>query len=139
MPALRQRGPCMPHDQPPRPTDAELEILRVLWEQGPSTVRQVHDVITRTREAGYTTILKQLQAMWEKRLVTRNESQRSHVYQARFAEETTQKRLVQDLLTRAFGGSIEKLVLQALSAKPASPAELDEIRRLLDEKKGARK
>jgi predicted transcriptional regulator len=124
---------------PPRPTDAELEILRVLWERGPSTVRQVHDAIGTARDTGYTTVLKLLQIMAEKGLVDRDESQRSHVYRARYAEEQTQRQLVQDLLVRAFGGSTEKLVLQALSARRASKAELDEIRRLLYKMKGDRK
>src|SRR5438105_4173563 len=105
----------MTQKQPPRPTDAELEILRVLWEHGPATVREVLDVISASRETGYTTVLKMLQIMAEKGLVSRDESQRSHVYQARYAEEQTQRQLVQDLLTRAFGGSTEKLVMQALS------------------------
>jgi predicted transcriptional regulator len=123
---------------PPRPTDAELEILRVLWKRGAATVRQVHDAIGAERDTGYTTVLKLLQIMAEKGLVDRDESQRSHVYRARYAEEQTQRQLVQDLLVRAFGGSTEKLVLQALSAKRASKAELDEIRRLLDKMKGNR-
>jgi predicted transcriptional regulator len=122
---------------PPRPTDAELEILRVLWESGPSTVRQVHDAIGQARDAGYTTILKQLQIMAEKGLVDRDEAHRSHVYRARQAQEQTQRQLLRDLLTRAFGGSTEKLVMQALSAKPASKEELEEIRRLLEEKRKA--
>jgi predicted transcriptional regulator len=124
---------------PPRPTDAELEILRVLWQRGPSTVRQVHDAIGAARDTGYTTVLKLLQIMAEKGLVDRDEAQRSHVYRARYAEELTQRQLVQDLLARAFGGSTEKLVMQALAAKRASKAELEEIRRLLDKMKGDRK
>ena len=126
-------------DSPPRPTDAELEILRVLWQRGPSTVRQVHDAIGAARDTGYTTVLKLLQIMAEKGLVDRDEAQRSHVYRARYAEELTQRQLVQDLLARAFGGSTEKLVMQALAAKRASKAELEEIRRLLDKMKGDRK
>jgi predicted transcriptional regulator len=121
---------------PPRPTDAELEILRVLWEHGPATVREVLDVISASRETGYTTVLKLLQIMADKGLVSRDESQRSHVYQARYAEEQTQRQLVQDLLARAFGGSTEKLVMQALSTARASQADLDEIRRLLKRRKG---
>jgi predicted transcriptional regulator len=129
----------MPSHPPPRPTDAELEILRVLWQRGPSTVRQVHDAIGAARDTGYTTVLKLLQIMAEKGLVDRDEAQRSHIYRARYAEELTQQQLVQDLLARAFGGSTEKLVMQALSAKRASKADLDEIRRLLDKLKGDRK
>ena len=122
--------------RPPRPTDAELEILRVLWEHGPATVRQVYEAISRTRETGYTTVLKLLQIMTDKKLVLRDESERSHVYRARYEQEQTQRQLVDDLLTRAFGGSTEKLVLQALSTRRASQAELAEIRRLLDRLKG---
>lgn len=116
----------------PRPTDAELAILNVLWARGPSTVREVQEQIGRERATGYTTVLKFLQIMTEKGLVTRDESQRTHVYQAKLSQEQTQSQLVGDLLDRAFGGSAQKLVLQALSAKKATPAELDQIRRLLD-------
>lgn len=121
---------------PPRPTDAELEILRVLWEHGSATVREVLDVISNSRETGYTTVLKLLQIMADKGLVSRDESQRSHVYQARYPEEQTQRQLVQDLLQRAFGGSTEKLVLQALSTTRASDADLAEIHRLIKRRKG---
>jgi predicted transcriptional regulator len=116
----------------PRPTDAELAILRVLWARGPSTVRQVHDVLSRERPAAYTTALKLLQIMTEKGLVSRDERDRSHVYQARLTEAQTQRQLVRDLLDRAFGGSAAKLVMQALAARRASPEELLEIRRLID-------
>jgi predicted transcriptional regulator len=116
----------------PRPTDAELAILRVLWERGPSTVRQVHDVLSRERPTAYTTALKLLQIMAEKGLVTRDERERTHVYQPRISEEQTQRQLVRDLLDRAFGGSSSKLVMQALAARRASAEELGEIRRLLD-------
>jgi BlaI family transcriptional regulator, penicillinase repressor len=117
----------------PRPTDAELAILRVLWERGPSTVREVHEELSRERGTGYTTVLKLLQIMFDKGLVTRDESERAHVYQPRQSEEQAQRRLVTDLLDRAFGGSAQKLVMQALTAKKASPEELAEIRKLLDE------
>ena len=120
----------------PRPTDAELAILRVLWEQGPSTVREVHEVLNSHRPSTYTTTLKLLQIMTEKKLVRRDESQRSHVYEARLTEEQTQRQLVGDLLDRAFGGSARKLVMQALSTKRASRKELAEIRRLLDQLDG---
>jgi predicted transcriptional regulator len=116
----------------PRPTDAELAILRVLWQQGACTVRQVHDALARERPAAYTTALKMLQIMTEKGLVRRDVSDRTHVYQARLSEEQTQRQLVRDLLDRAFGGSASKLVMQALSAKRATPEELTEIRRLLE-------
>jgi BlaI family transcriptional regulator, penicillinase repressor len=116
----------------PRPTDAELAILRVLWNQGPSTVRQVHEVLAPEQAVGYTTVLKLLQIMTEKGLVTRDESQRTHVYRARLPEDQTQRQLVRDLLDRAFAGSARKLVMQALAVKKASPEELAEIRDLLD-------
>ena len=117
----------------PRPTDAELAILNVLWAQGACTVRDVHEQLSQVRDMGYTTVLKLMQIMFDKGLVTRDDSQRSHVYKARQKEQTTQRMLVTDLLARAFGGSTEKLVMQALAAKKASKDELAEIRRLLDE------
>src|SRR5262245_26736044 len=120
----------------PKPTDAELAILRVLWFRGPSTVRQVHDSLTEQRATGYTTALKLLQIMTEKGLVARDESDRSHVYRARLSEGETQRQLVDDLLGRAFGGSATKLVMQALSGSKATREELAEIRRLIDEKQG---
>ena len=116
----------------PRPTDAELAILRVLWDLGPCTVRQVHEVLSRERPAAYTTSLKLLQIMTDKGLVSRDERDRSHVYQAKLTEEQTQRQLVRDLLDRAFGGSATKLVMQALAARRASAEELSEIRRLID-------
>jgi BlaI family penicillinase repressor len=118
---------------PPRPTDAELAILRVLWQRGPRTVRQVQETLSQDRETGYTTVLKLLQIMTEKGLVERDETDRSHVYQARFTKEQTQRQLVGDLLERAFGGSARQLVVQALSAKKASAKELAQIRELLDQ------
>jgi predicted transcriptional regulator len=122
----------MPKPALPRPTDAELAILRVLWERGPSTVRQVHEVLSRERPAAYTTALKLLQIMTDKGLVSRDERDRSHVYHARLTEAQTQRQLVRDLVDRAFGGSAAKLVMQALAARRASPEELVEIRRLID-------
>jgi predicted transcriptional regulator len=119
----------------PKPTDAELAILRVLWERGPSTVRQVYDVLSEQRDFAYTTTLKLLQLMTEKGITVREEEGRVHLYRAGFAQEDTQQRLVADLLDRAFGGSSAKLVVQALAAKPASPEELREIRQLLAEYK----
>jgi len=116
----------------PRPTDGELAILRVLWARGPSTVRQIHEVLSGERDLGYTTVLKILQVMTEKGLVARDETERSHVYRAAEAAERTQAHLVHDLLDRAFGGSASKLVLHALSAKPATAEELAAIRALLD-------
>jgi BlaI family transcriptional regulator, penicillinase repressor len=119
-----------------QPTDAELEILTVLWERGPSTVRDVHEVISRSKPTGYTTVLKLLQIMTEKGLVQRNEEQRAHVYEPCLAKEQTQRQLLGDLLERAFDGSAAKLVMQALSAKKASPDELAHIREILDELEG---
>jgi predicted transcriptional regulator len=116
----------------PRPTDAELAILRILWERGPSTVRQVHDILGQERTAAYTTALKLLQIMTEKGLVERDERDRTHIYRARLSEETTQRQLVRDLLDRAFGGSSMKLVMQALATKRASNEELRDIRKAID-------
>ncbi len=124
-----------------RPTDAEIEILRVLWRHGPATVREVHEALDRSPSIGYTTVLKLLQIMTEKGLVRRDESARTHVYAARAKEDETQAKLVGDLLDRVFDGSASKLVLRALSAKPATAAELEAIRKLLSdmEKGGARR
>ena len=110
----------------PKPTEAELAILQVLWSRGPSTVRQVQDAVQDRRSWGYTTVLKLLQIMAEKGLVTRDESARAHTYQAQRSQEQTQTALVGDLLDRAFEGSASKLVLQALSQTKASPEELAE-------------
>lgn len=117
---------------PPRPTEAELEILGILWERGPSTVRDVHAEMSKTKETGYTTVLKLLQIMTEKGLVRRNEEARAHVYEPAEPAETTRRRLAGDLLERAFAGSAAELMMGALSAKPASAEELAAIRRLLD-------
>jgi BlaI family transcriptional regulator, penicillinase repressor len=117
---------------PPRPTDAELAILRVLWPLGPSTVRQVHEALAR-RETGYTTTLKLMQIMAEKGLVLRDESARTHVYSAKVSEADTQAQLVKDLMERAFGGSAKALVMRALTAEETSPEELREIRKLIDD------
>src|SRR5947208_8502949 len=122
-----------PRSAVPRPTDAELAILRVLWDRGPSTVRQVHDVLARDRQAAYTTALKLLQIMTEKGLVERDERDRTHIYRARLGEEQTQRQLVRDLADRAFGGSAMKLVMQALATKRASPEELRDIRKAIDQ------
>lgn len=118
---------------PPRPTDAELEILRALWRRGPSTVREIHELLAATKEVGYTTTLKQLQVMTEKGLVGRDERGRSHVYRAVSGEAQTQSQLLDHLLTSAFGGSAQQLFMRALASKRASSAELAELRRLLDE------
>jgi predicted transcriptional regulator len=117
----------------PKPTDGELAILRVLWRRGPATVREVMDELAAERDTGYTTVLKLLQIMTDKGLVRRDESERTHVYDAAFSEDETQRRLVGELLERAFGGSAQKLVLQALAAQPAGREELAEIRRIIEE------
>jgi predicted transcriptional regulator len=116
----------------PRPTTAELEILQVLWEHGACTVRDVHEVLHRRDGTGYTTALKQLQIMFDKGLVLRNESRRAHVYRAAVSKERTQKKFLSDMLQRVFDGSPSRLVLQALGDHKTSRAELDEIRALLN-------
>ncbi|HET6387412.1 MAG TPA: BlaI/MecI/CopY family transcriptional regulator [Armatimonadota bacterium] len=113
------------------PTNAELAILQALWRRGPSTVREVCDEMGRS--SGYTTVLKILQIMTQKGLVQRDKSDRAHVYQARHSEEQIQRGLVNDLLTKAFRGSSQRLVMRALSAKPVSAEELAAIRKLIDE------
>ena len=117
----------------PKPTEAELEILRVLWEQGACTVRDVHEVLHRRDGTGYTTALKQLQIMFDKGLVERDESQRAHVYRAAVSKERTQKKFLSDMLQRVFDGSPSRLVLQALGDHKASREELREIRALLNQ------
>jgi BlaI family penicillinase repressor len=126
----------MPKRNLPRPTDAELAILRVLWERGPSTVRDVTEAVHEDRGTGYTTALKLMQIMTEKGLVRRDDTERTHIYEAAVGRDQTQRQLVDDLLERAFGGSAEQLVVQALAAKRASPQELAQIRKLLDELEG---
>ena len=126
----------MPKRQTPRPTDTELQILRVLWRRGPSTVREVHEALAATHPTVYTTVLKLMQIMAEKGLVRRNEEQRAHVYEARLAREETQAQLLGDLLDRAFEGSATNLVMQVLSSKRASAEELEQIRAVLDELEG---
>lgn len=117
----------------PRPTDSELEILHVLWERGPCTVREVHEVLSKSKPIGYTTVLKLMQIMAEKGTVRRNEDQRAHVYQASAPRQETQRRIVGEMLDRVFGGSASQLVMQALATKKASAGELAQIRRMLDE------
>ena len=114
-----------------KPTDAELAILRVLWDRGPSTVREVHDALARGRSVAYTTTLKTLQVMQQKGLTLRDTHRGLHLHRARHGEKETLGRIVTDLIDRAFGGSTSKLVIQALSSRRASPEDLREIRRLL--------
>lgn len=129
----------MTKPDPPRPTDAELEILTVLWSRGPATVRDVHEIIAKRKPTQYTTVLKTMQIMAEKGLLRRDESERAHVYTPHRTKEWTQRQLAGDLLHRAFGNSPSSLVMGALSARKASREELDQIRKLLDDyEKGSR-
>lgn len=123
----------MPKKKPPRPTDAELEILKVLWQRGPCTVREVFETLGASKRTGYTTVLKHMQIMAEKGLVVRDESERAHRYEAALAEDETQRQIVGHLLRRVFDGSAKQLVMQALSSREASADELSEIRSMLDE------
>ena len=116
----------------PQPAEGELAILQVLWRRGPSTVREVHEALSRKRSTGYTTTLKRMQIMADKGLVGRDESRRTHVYHAKIGREQAQRQLVKNLVNRAFEGCAKSLVMQALSVKKASPEDLAEIRRLLD-------
>jgi BlaI family transcriptional regulator, penicillinase repressor len=123
----------MKRPEPASPTAVELEILRVLWARGPSTVRDVCDALNETKPTGYTTVLKMMQIMTVKGMVMRNEEQRAHVYEVVQPAEQTKRRLVGDLLDKAFGGSASDLMMHALSGKKGSQQEIDEIRRMLDE------
>lgn len=116
-----------------QPTDSELEILRLLWNHGPSTVRFINEKLNENRKVGYTTTLKIMQIMHDKQLVTRNEKAKSHVYSAFIEENAIQKRLINKILDSAFGGSASKLVMQTLGNHKATKKELEEIRKLLDE------
>jgi predicted transcriptional regulator len=115
----------------PKPTDAELAILRVLWNRGSSTVRQVQDVLSEKKRTGYTTVLKFMQIMVDKGLVNRDDAPYAHIYSARVPREQTQRNIVADLLDRVFEGSMSRLVVQALAAKGATSEELAEIRKIL--------
>ena len=119
-----------------QPTDRELQILRILWTDGPSTVRQVNEEMNKQQRTGYTTTLKLMQIMTEKGMVVRDDSKFQHVYRPAVSEEKTQKQVVRDLLEKAFSGSAEKLVMRALSAKKISARELGKIRTMLDEMEG---
>ena len=126
----------MSKQKPPRPTESELALLRVLWELGPSTVRRIWEGIPESERPGYTTVLKFLQIMTTKGLVERDDSERAHVYRVRMTQDQTQSQLVGDLMDRAFRGSAARLAMQALSTRPASRDELAEIRRMLDNLEG---
>lgn len=116
-----------------KPTAGELEILRVLWDRGPSTVREVHEELSRRKAVGYTTVLKLLQIMAAKGMVTRNENQRAHVYEARRPADETKRELADDVLQRVFGGSASQLMLHALEGRRTSREEIEELRRMLDD------
>lgn len=119
-----------------KPTASELEILRVLWERGPSTVRDVYEALSEKKLSGYTTVLKMLQIMTTKGSVRRNEDQRAHVYEACVPAEKTKQQLAGDVLQRVFEGSASQLMLHALAGRRTSREELDELRRMLDEYEG---
>ncbi len=122
----------MKNESPPKPTPTELSILGILWERGPSTVREVHEIISKTKPIGYTGVLKFLQIMTVKGSVRRNSDQRAHVYEAFQQEDKTKRQLVGDLMQRAFSGSASELVMHALAGKRTSQDEIAEIRRILE-------
>ena len=126
----------MKKNKSPKPTEAELEILQILWENGPSTVRFINDVLNKKKSVGYTTTLKIMQIMSEKNLVKRDEENRSHIYTAAYKEDETQKVLLDKFLETAFGGSASKLVMQALGNRETSKREIEEIRKFLDKIEG---
>lgn len=115
-----------------KPTEGELEILQILWEKGNATVREVHERILKSKEAGYTTTLKLMQIMFEKGLVIRDDSSKTHIYQPNVSKEKTQSQFVGKMISSLFGGSSSKLVMQALGSQAPSKEELDEIQQLLD-------
>ena len=119
----------------PRPTEAELELLRILWEKEPATVREIYDTLNEERPSGYTTVLKMLQIMTAKGLVVRDEANRAHVYRAAISQDAMQSKILKDLSMRLFSGSAAQLALHALAMEPASQNELDEIRALIERKK----
>ncbi|MFD2246867.1 BlaI/MecI/CopY family transcriptional regulator [Pontibacter ruber] len=126
-------------DPSQKPTEAELEILQVLWQHGPSTVRFVNEELSKTKEVGYTTTLKIMQIMTEKGMLEPDKSSRTHVYRPLLSEEATQRKLLDRFLDTTFRGSAMKLVMQALGNHSTSPEELDEIRNLLDKLEGGKK
>jgi predicted transcriptional regulator len=129
----------MPTTKTPRPTESELAILRVLWENGPRSVRDIQKIMNEAKETGYTTVLKLLQIMTDKGLVERDEAVRPQIYRPRYSQTQTQRQLLRDLAHRAFGGSVKALVLQALATKKSSPEELEAIEKLLDRIEGGGK
>jgi predicted transcriptional regulator len=125
--------------KPIRPTKLELAILKVLWEAGPRSVRDIQGILNESKPTGYTTVLKMLQIMTEKGLVDRDETVRPQIYRAKYSQEKTQRHLVSDLLQRAFGGSVKALVMQALATKKSSAKDIEEIEKLLDRIEGGSK
>jgi predicted transcriptional regulator len=123
----------------PRPTKLELAILRVLWDRGPGSVREIQETLNQTTPAGYTTVLKMLQIMNEKGLVVRDESSRPQIYRARHTQKQTQRQLLRDLAERAFGGSVKELVMQAIATRKSSAEDLEAIEKLLDRIEGESK
>ena len=123
----------------PKPTEAELEILQILWGSGPTTVRFVNDKLNLRKEVGYTTTLKIMQIMTEKNLLSRDEENKSHIYSAVYKKDETQKVLLDKFLESTFGGSASKLVLQALGNRKTSKKEIEEIRKFLDKIEGGKK
>jgi BlaI family penicillinase repressor len=118
----------------PRPTESELELLRILWDKQPATVRVIFDALNQERPSGYTTVLKLLQIMTAKGLVVRDEANRAHVYRSAISQDAMQSKILKDLSVRLFSGSAAQLALHALAMEPASDTELDEIRALLKKK-----
>lgn len=116
-----------------KPTESELEILRVLWEKGPSTVREVHEVLGQSKDAGYTTTLKLMQIMHEKGLLDRDTSSKTHIYSSVVSQENTQRQLLDKMIDTVFNGSASQLVLQALGNHKSSKEELEKIKQYLDE------
>src|SRR6202051_1473080 len=129
----------MVKEQLQKPTASELEILHVLWERGPSTVREVHDALSEKKDLGYTTVLKLLQIMTTKGTVLRNETQRAHVYEACLPAEQTKRQLAGDMLQRVFEGSASQLMMHALAGRKSSPEEISELRRLLEDYERSRR
>lgn len=127
-----RKEPEMPWECSSQPTETEVRILRALWENGPSPVRVIHEAVSQTKETNYSTTVKMLSVMLEKKLVARDESVRPHVYRTAKTRSTTQKGMLRDLMDRVYDGSPGRMVIQALSSKKATPEELKEVRELLD-------
>ena len=115
-----------------KPTESELEILRVLWDKGTATVREVHEILSENKDAGYTTTLKLMQIMFEKGIVKRDDSSKTHIYRANISRESTQQQIVGKMISSLFGGSSSQLVMQALGNQTPNKEELEEIQKLLD-------